>query len=94
MAKIKKKEAVETVDVLGIKATIEKAKEALAATVEQNNKLETQKNQLQAQVNQIVEAQTKYKIQFDQQQGYLQALIDLVPDEEVPVEAEAGEEVN
>lgn len=88
MAKIKKKE-VETVEVAGIKNTMDKAKEAVATTIEQNKELEMRKQELQAQVQQITDAQAKLKVQFDMQQGYVQALLDLVgEDEEAPAPVE------
>ena len=91
MAKIKKKEA-ETVELAGIKNTMDKAKEAVAQTVEQNKELEMRKQELQAQVQQITDAQAKLKVQFDMQQGYVQALLDIVGEgEEAPVEEETEE---
>lgn len=94
MAKIKRKE-VATVELSGIKDTMDKAKEAVANTIEQNKELEMRKQELQAQVQQITDAQAKLKVQFDMQQGYVQALLDIVgEDEEVPapVEEEVAEE--
>lgn len=93
MAKIKKKEIV-TIEVSGIKDTMDKAKEAVANTIEQNKELEMRKQELQAQVQQITDAQAKLKVQFDMQQGYVQALLDIVGEDKeapAPVEEETEE---
>jgi hypothetical protein len=92
MAKIKKKSEEPTIAVAGIKDTMDKAKAAVAQTVEQNKELEMRKQELQAQVQQITDAQAKLKVQFDMQQGYVQALVDVVGEDEEAEEEEETEE--